>query len=260
MTTQADSVDLAVAITAHNSERTIRRVIESVGELARRVVVVDSGSTDRTPDICRELGAEVIHESWRGHVEQKQFAIDHCQTHQWILLLDSDESLEPELVESMRNGLNENDPNIDGWWLNRKVWMLGGWLHYTYQPEWRLRLFRGGKGVVRGVNPHDYIHVEGRTARLRGDVRHDAWADLRDMATRHIRYAEIACDHARSGGTPFHILVSPPAALLKQLVLKRGIMDGWRGVIAAGMASSSVMLKHSFMAARKVSRRQESGR
>lgn len=241
-------LDLGVAMCAHDSERTIRRTLESVSGLARRIVVVDSGSMDRTMDICREHGAEVIQEKWRGHVAQKQFAIEQCANHRWILLLDSDEALEPELVESMRQTLAADDPHINGWWINRKVWFLGGWLHHTFQPEWRLRLFRSGKGSVRGINPHDFIHVDGQTARLRGDLRHDSWSGLRDMAQRHIRYAEIACEQGTRGGSLFHILFSPPAAFFKQYLIKRGFLDRGRGLVAAGMTAVGVMLKHCFIA------------
>jgi len=257
MNSTEQNLDLAVAICAHNSQRTIHRCLESVAGLACRIVVVDSGSTDRTAEICRELGATVLHRDWQGHVAQKQFAIDQCRDCQWILLLDSDESLEPPLIESMRHALIQNDPAIDGWHVNRKIWFMGNWLHRTFQPEWRLRLFRSGKGHVAGVNPHDRIDVNGKTGFLRGDVRHDPWIDMTDMAIRHVRYAEIAARQARRASL-LRLLFSPAAALFKQLILKGGILDGWRGIIVAGMTANATMLKHLFIAAARLSPRQES--
>src|SRR5690606_30746941 len=114
------SSDLAVAMTACNSMRTIERAVRSVHGLAKRIVVVDSGSTDGTVEMCRALGAEVIHQEWLGHVAQRQFSIDQCCDHEWILALDSDESLEPPLRESIRQVVETNDPSYDGWLLNRK--------------------------------------------------------------------------------------------------------------------------------------------
>ncbi len=254
-TPSSSSFDLGVAICSHNSARTIARTIRSVHGLARRIVVVDSGSTDRTVDICRDLGAHVIPKPWQGHVVQKQFSIDQCRDCAWTLLLDSDESLEPALIESMRATLTKNDSAINGWFVNRKVWFLGGWLNHTYQPEWRLRLFRSDNGIIAGVDPHDRVDVDGETGRLKGDVRHDAWLDMTDVAMRQLRYAQIAEKEAQSGGSMFDILIRPPASLFKQLILKRGFMDGWRGVIIAGMTANGTMLKHAFIAARKVTKR-----
>lgn len=257
MSTSTPSSDLAVAMTACNSMRTIERAVRSVQGLAKRIVVVDSGSTDGTVEMCRSLGAEVIHQEWLGHVAQRQFSIDQCRDHEWILALDSDESLEPPLRESIRQVVETNDPSYDGWLLNRKVWFLGGWLHHTYQPEWRLRLFRSNRGRAMGENPHERIEVPGKVGKLKGDLRHDSWADLSDLAQRQIVYARQAAEERNSGGSALHLLINPPAAMFKQLILKRGFLDGWRGLIAAGMTANAAMLKHAYLAAKHNSCRNQ---
>lgn len=254
MTTASDSdsdPDLGVAITAMNSARTIGCVLDSVADVARRVVVVDSGSIDGTVECCRERGAEVIHRPWTGYVTQKQFAIDQCAEHRWVLLLDSDESVEPALGESIRRVLRDDDPQFDGWEVNRKVWFLGGWLHHVYQPEWRLRLVRGGTAHVAGTDPHDFLTVPGRIGRLAGDLRHDSWSGIADCAARQIRHARTSATAGARGGGALRLLCSPPAALLKQLFIKRGILDGWRGIIAASMAAHASLLKHAFLTAQR---------
>jgi glycosyltransferase involved in cell wall biosynthesis len=259
MTSITTTHDLAVAICAMNSERTIRHTLQSMAGLARRVVVVDSGSTDGTIDICKTHGAEVIHRPWPGFIEQVQFAVDQVKDCTWCLVLDSDESPEPALRQSIERVLQENDPAFDGWFVNRKVWFMNGWLHHVYQPEWRLRLFRTARSKVTGVNPHYQIEVQGRAGKLKGDLRHDAWADMKDMAMRHLRYAELAGRETPENGSLVKVLVNPPAAIFKQLVLKRGFLDGWRGVVAAGMVANSIMLKHAFMATAKHSQREGRG-
>jgi hypothetical protein len=247
---------LAVAITTMNSMRTIGRTLESVRSLAERIVVVDSGSTDGTVAFCEAGGAEVIHQEWLGHVAQKQLAIDCCADQPWVLLLDSDEALEPELQDAVRAAVADDDPAYDGWSVNRKLWFLGGWLHHTYQPEWRLRLARTARVRVAGVDPHDRLEVEGGTGRLVGDLRHDSWADVRELAERQVRYSLIASEQAAGGGSVLRLLFSPPAAFLKQLILRRGILDGRRGLIVAGLASNAAMLKHALIAARRVEERK----
>jgi glycosyltransferase involved in cell wall biosynthesis len=265
--TATTSPDLAVALTTMDNMRTIERALRSVRDIADHVVVVDSGSTDGTVEACAKAGAEVIHQEWLGHARQKQLAIDHCQDRTWVLLLDSDESLEPALQRSVRETVDRNDPAYDGWAINRKVWFLGGWLNHTYQPEWRMRLVRGGKGKMAGVDDpdlgypaivHERLEVPGRTGRLKGVCRHDAWADIPDLVQRQLRYAQIAAASAKRGGTLAHLLVNPPAAMLKQLIVKRGFLDGRRGLIAAGLAYNFTMLKHSLIADRRAGGRRHS--
>jgi glycosyltransferase involved in cell wall biosynthesis len=248
--------DLAVALTAFNSMRTIRRALESVRPVARRIVVVDSGSTDGTVELCRELGAEVIHRDWEGMTKQRQFSLDQCASHTWVLSLDSDESLETDLQASIRRVAEEDDPAYRGWWINRKLYFYGGWLHHTFQPEWRLRLVRGGEGRVSGVGEggqggHDRIHVEGQTGKITGTMRHESWADIVQMAEAGLEYAKRAAEHDTKGGMIFNMLFNPPAVLVKQLVLRRGILDGWRGWVLAACMARGVLLKHTFMKVKK---------
>jgi glycosyltransferase involved in cell wall biosynthesis len=238
------TVDLAVAICTQNNIRTIERTLQSIRPIARRIVVIDAGSHDGTIETCRAFNAEIIHNDWPGHVKQKQFAIDRCVDHRWVLVIDSDESVEPPLLESIRQTIDHDDPEFDGWELNRKVWFLGDFLHHTFQPEWRLRLVRGGKARVAGVSPHDRLEVHGRVGRLTGDLRHDSWADVTDMIQRYLSYARICAVNGYRGGSIANILLNPPSSMLKQLILKRGFLDGHRGLIAATGVGVGTMLKH----------------
>jgi glycosyltransferase involved in cell wall biosynthesis len=251
--------DLAVAITTQDNMRTIRRALESLQGLARRIVVVDSGSTDGTIELCKSFGAEVVHRQWDGPTSQKQFAMDLCRSSEWVLLLDSDESLEAELRQSIDDAVRQNDRRYVGYEINRKVWFLGGWLHHTFQPEWRLRLVRGGAARVVGIGEngrggHDRVEVDGYVGRLRGDCRHDSWTDLAEMCHRNITLARRAAAHQSRGGSPLHMLFNPAAAMFKQLILRHGYLDGWRGWIAAGSVASGTLLKHLFIAERRIAR------
>ncbi len=251
--------DLVVGICTFNNEDTIERTLKSINSLTDSIFVVDSGSTDGTVSCCQSYSAQVVTRPWPGYAAQKQFILDECREVNWILLLDSDESLTPELQKSIRKVVTENDPRYVGWELNRKVWFLGQYLQHTFQPEWRLRLVRGGSAHISSIGGksqgtaqvHETVAVQGKVGKLVGDLRHDSWRDLADMCRRNIHYAQLNADAGASGGSLAHVLVSPPAAFFKQLILKQGWRDGWRGIIAAGGFSSATLLKHLFIAQRR---------
>ncbi len=250
-------IDLVVAVCTCNNAATITQVLQSIDGIASRIVVVDSGSTDDTIDICESFGAEVFHRRWGGMVPQRRHVLNLCATHTWVLVLDSDESLEPDLQESVQQAVAENTAGTAGYEFNRKVWFLGGWLHHVFQPEWRLRLVRGGTATVHGSGGHDSLSVEGTVKRLRGTCRHDSWRDVGDMFRRYIALAKQAAADNRRGGSIGRIIVSPMLALFKQLILKRGILDGRRGFLAAVGASYGTLLKHLFIMVGRTERLRE---
>lgn len=241
-----DPAALSVAIIACNNAATIARTIESVQGLAGRVVVVDSGSTDLTIDICRTLGAEVIHHDWEGHVRQKQFALDQCAT-PWVLSLDSDESVSEELAREVRRAVMGDDPQVAGWEVNRRVWFAGRELRYTWQPEWRTRLVRPQWAKWGGYDPHDRLDVSGPSRRLAGVLRHDAFANVAELLRKQINHGVHAGESYHALGRRASLLklaVSPTAAILKQLVLKSAWLDGWRGWACSMGAGISAAAKH----------------
>ncbi|MFO0828606.1 MAG: glycosyltransferase family 2 protein [Phycisphaerales bacterium] len=248
---------LAVALTSHNSLRTLRPTLESVVGLAARIVVVDSGSTDGSVDVARACGATVMHREWSGHVAQKQFAIDQCADARWVFLLDSDEALDGPLRAAVRAAVLRDDATIDGYEVNRRLVLHGRALTRAFQPEWRLRLFRPTRARVSGIAPHDFVAVSGRSDRLAGDLLHDSWRDVDDMLRRQLGYATIWSRHAPGettatrGGHLLDVLVRPGSAFLKQYVLKRGFRDGWRGLVAAGGAAAATLMKHLALAERR---------
>src|SRR6201988_5160343 len=149
---------LSVAIVAMDEEANIARTLASV-RWADEIVLVDSGSKDRTCDIAREHGARVIVEAWRGYVSQKQYAIDLC-TKDWVLLLDADEEVSAGLAAEIRSAINTAGAAA-GYELPRKNLFLGRWMrHGGFYPDPKLRLFRRGQGYVTGHDPHDRCELK----------------------------------------------------------------------------------------------------
>lgn len=237
---------LSVAVIACNNAATIARTIESVAGLAGRVVVVDSGSRDETIEISRRLGAEVIPHDWEGHVRQKQFALDQCDT-PWVLSLDSDESVSEELAGEIRRVVMGDDPHVAGCEVNRRVWFAGRELKYTWQPEWRMRLVRPQCAKWAGYDPHDRLDVSGPSKRLAGVLRHDAFANVAELLRKQIGHGVHAGESYHALGRRASLLklaVSPTAAILKQLVFKSAWLDGWPGWACSIGAGISAAAKH----------------
>jgi glycosyltransferase involved in cell wall biosynthesis len=255
--TPASPLPLSIALTCKNSQAVLPRLLTSVASLASEIIAVDSGSTDGTISLLEQHAARVIHSPWLGYVKTKQIAIDAC-TQPWVLLLDSDESIEPDLAASLRRALATPTPTTPpGYMLNRVVFYQNTPLRYAWQPEWRLRLFQRGLGHQAGVDPHDYIELRPhgqaplRTApKLTGILRHDSFATFAEQLEKQNRYARImATQLAQQGKTSSasRLVISTAGAFFKQLVLRRAFLDGTPGVLAAAASAHQALAKHAML-------------
>jgi glycosyltransferase involved in cell wall biosynthesis len=240
---------ISVAIICKNNAGTIGRTLESVRDLAREIVAVDSGSTDGTLDILREHKARVIETRWLGYVETVRYAFDQC-TQPWVLPLDSDESLEPQLRRSIEALDLEREHGPTGYRVNRKVFYRGRFFEHTWQPEWRLRLVRHDRFEWHGINPHyDLRPVDPAEPieDLAGDLRHDSFASFAELMRKHVGHAELMAEglHARGKRVgPLGLALSPVSAFVRQAVLRRGYKDGTRGWAAAGAMAAYTLMKY----------------
>jgi len=245
MTDPSSSLDLCVAIIVCDAQRTIEQTIRSVNGLARRVLVVDSGSTDGTQTICRELGAEVVHHDWEGYGRQKQFALELCDS-EWVLCLDADESLDNELIDAVRRAVTADDQSIDAFAVNRRFRLGTVELRHTWQPEWKVRLARRDRARWVGQY-HERLEVSGRVERLGGVLIHDAVADVKEFihkqAMHGVQAAQVYYDQGTRGSV-MQLLISPPATVFKQLVLRSAWRDGWLGWVAAFGSGIHTTAKH----------------
>lgn len=231
--TDRAGASLGVSITTLNSERSIRRLLESVRPIAQMIAVVDSGSTDRTIEICREFGVEPIHRTFDNHKENKGASNRLAESCAWILMMDSDESIDTDLAHAIRAAVERNDPRYEGFFIVRKLWMQGRWLNHFGYPDRVLRLVRKGTWRMDGGSPHEALVVDGPTADLAGTCLHESYRDLADARARTARYSEISArtmfSQGRSGGGVIDLLVRPAAAFVKHGIIQRGLLDGVLG-------------------------------
>jgi glycosyltransferase involved in cell wall biosynthesis len=232
---------LSVAIVAMDEEANIGRTLASV-HWADEIVLVDSGSKDRTCAIAREHGAQVVVEPWRGYVAQKQYAIELC-TKDWVLLLDADEEVSPGLAEEIRAAIA--DPHAaSGYKLPRKNLFLGRWIrHGGFYPDPKLRLFRRGQGFVTGHDPHDRCELKPglsgeapqRTQQFKNALIHYTYPNLTLYLGHMNRYSSLGSQLAVAKGYRSFsftaIVLRPLATFIYNYVLRLGFLDGPEGLL-----------------------------
>ncbi len=235
-------------IICKDEEELIRDCLESV-RWCREIVVVDSYSTDRTVEICREYTDRVFQREWPGFVEQKRYALGLTKN-EWVLNIDADERISPELKDEIARRLAVSDDKVWGYYIPRLVFYLGRWWRHGWYPEYRLRLFRKSRVTWGGVDPHEraFLADERRAARLRGDIWHLTYRDLRDQLRTINRFTSIAAREAFERGKRFrklNLLGNPVVHFLKFYVIKRGFLDGIPGLFMAGLMALHVFLKYA---------------
>lgn len=249
MSTQRPIPNLSVAIVCKDNQRTIARTLGSVQTLASEIVAIDSGSSDQTLAMLMQAGAAVKRQDWLGHVRQKQLALDSC-SNDWVLCLDSDESPDEQLVGSIRALLRAGEPERPGYTMNRMVEYRGRLLRHVWQPEPRLRLVNRTRCRWAGLDPHDYLEVIDGTkpGSLAGTLVHDSFESFAEHFRAQAGHAQTMARslHAEGKrGSYLKLCTSPIGAFAKQLVLKRGFLDGRAGWLAASSTAVGTLMKHA---------------
>ncbi len=241
-----DKLPLSVAIITYNEEDIIGRTLEAVKDIASEIVVVDSGSTDRTREIAESYGAKVYVEEWKGYAGQKNSALEKC-TQEWVFFLDADEVVSEELRRSVIKELR--NPKADGYLINRRTYYLGRLLRYTWQPEWRLRLVRVSAQPFWKGDIHEELLVEkGNIMKLRGSIYHYSYRSLSDHINKAVKFSRAAAlqKNYKDAGI-LDLLVRPLWAFFKTYLLQRGVLDGYAGLVASMMSMVYTFLKYAFL-------------
>lgn len=242
---------LSVAIVTLNEEANLPRTLASVA-WADEIVVVDSGSTDATRTIAQSHGARFVTESWRGFAAQKNFALSLC-TSEWMLSLDADEAVSPELAASIQKVLVAPPPHT-AYALPRRNFFLGRWIrHGGYYPDPKLRLFPHGQGTFQETPVHETAISGGNVETLHGDLLHDAYPTLTSYLDHMERYstlgASIAIQRGRTGrnllGFLNGVLLNPVATFFYNYVLRAGFLDGREGLLLHLYHSAYVSWKYA---------------
>ena len=248
---------MTVTIIALNEEEKIAQAVESA-LWAAEVLVVDSGSTDKTREIATKLGAKVVVHSWQGYGQQKNYAQDQA-TYDWILNLDADEVVSPELREEIFGIFQDESGqtplqsrmNYAGFLIPRKTFYLGRWIQYGgWYPNYLVRL--ANRKCARWTEPHvhEELKVQGNVDKLSSPLLHYAFSSIEDQIMTNLRFSRLGSEDLKRKGTKAslsRLIFKPVGKFLETFLLKRGFLDGLPGFIISVNAAHSMFLKYAYL-------------
>jgi glycosyltransferase involved in cell wall biosynthesis len=227
-----EKVPVSVYVLTYNNSRTIEQCLKSL-KWAEELVVVDSLSTDGTYEICQRYTDKVYRTEWKGHRDQYQYAAD-LTTSEWIMFVDADEEVPPELVEEIKRKLKGGGKDLEGFFVYRHTYYLGRWIRFGgWYPDGEIRLYRRDKGRWEG-GLHAKIVVEGRVGFLKNKYLHYTYRDISDQIQTVDKYSRIAAEDLAQTGEKFslfRLLFHPPFRFVKEYIFKLGFRDGIPGLI-----------------------------
>ncbi len=241
---------LSIAIIAKNEEQNLRKLLPLVQHLAHEiVVVVDSSTTDETAEYCRQFGAMVFIEDWKGLVAQKQSMLDKC-TQEWILSLDCDEFPDALMIDDIAQVVARNEAGR--FLVRRRTVYLGRALEHAWQPDVHLRLVpRSAQPHIVSINGHDMIQCQALPQRvLKGWLMHYSYTSIRHHFEKTLWYARIGAENYASRGKRFsalNLFLNPCIAFVKMGILRGALLDGIPGLLACVSTWLHVFLKYAML-------------
>ena len=237
---------LSACIITLNEEHNLARALASLRGIADQVIVVDSGSMDRTEAIAREHGAAFHFREWTHYGEQKNYAASLAGT-EWILSLDADEELSSALQTALLDW-KKRVPQFEVYEVARKTWYLGAWIkHSGWYPDFKKRLYKKKVAQFDGT-VHETLTYAGPSGRLAGDLLHYTIRNFSEHQANVERYSTLAARQMFELGKRRWrgaVWFATPWSFFQNFVLRGGFLDGYRGALIAQMAARTVRLKYS---------------
>jgi len=250
------SLSLSVVVITLNEEKNIVRCLKSLRFTRKpEVLVVDAESRDKTVAAARKLGGKVLIRKWKGYADQKNWAFGKVKG-DWILSLDADEELTPELCSEVERVMSQKAPGFVGYAIKRRAYFLGKWIrHCGWWPDAQLRLIRRGKGKFSNRPVHEGIEAIGPTGSLEEPMNHYTYDSIAQYLEKMERYSSLFAANA-----PFkkrklwwvYLVLMPPWIFLRMFLLKLGFLDGWRGLQVCGLSAYHEFVKYAKLGMREL--------
>lgn len=236
----------AVIITFNEAER-LPAALKSLEGVASEIIVVDSHSTDETVKIARSFGCRVFEREWTNYADQKNFGQSQA-SYPWILSLDADERLSPELREEIIS-LLPTEPDCVGFSMPRRVFYLGRWIrHGGWYPDRRVRLFRRDRAHWEGEYVHEKLVIEGEIKRLKGDLLHFTYRNITDHMRRINLFSELGAKKlyaSRKKCRWYHLTLLPLLRFVRNYFFLGGFLDGFPGLVICVLSSYALFARYA---------------
>jgi glycosyltransferase involved in cell wall biosynthesis len=238
---------ISACIISYNEEEKIEDCLKSLQSVVDEIIVVDSLSTDRTKEIAASYTDKIFDQKFLGHVEQKNLAVSKA-SHDWIISLDCDERLTPELVISILKVKNKLE-QADAYRMARKTFYVYRWLNHCWYPDFKVRLFNRNTAKWGGVNPHDRVETQGNNiVTLSGDIQHYSFNSLSEHLRTLDNFTEIGAREIIKRNKPVSV-VSPWThglwTFLRLYIFKRGFLDGYAGLVVSVLSGMHAFVKYN---------------
>lgn len=232
---------LTVIIPTKNEETNIEAVLQTV-QFADEIMIVDSLSTDKTVEIARKYTDFILLHKFMGHAAQKNWAIPQA-THEWILLVDADERVTPELQKEIQEILTKNPDNA-GFWIYRANYFMGKPVNYSgWQSDKVIRLFRKSKCRYNNKRVHEEIIANGEVGVLKNKLKHNTYKGFDEYIKKSVRYTTWKAQDRlpkTSKVTLYHLFIKPGFRFFRHYILKKGYRDGVVGFVISMLSAFSI--------------------
>ncbi|RLB01032.1 MAG: glycosyltransferase family 2 protein [Deltaproteobacteria bacterium] len=240
-------VDISACMITFNNDRTVERALKSIAPWVQEIIVVDSFSTDATPDIVKRYTDKFEQRKWPGFRDQYNYCISKA-SNDWVIFVDADEEISKELGQEIQDRLMQEGDVYDAYIAHRRTFYLGRWImHGGWVPDYEIRVFKKSRGRFEG-DLHAKVRVEGRVGELRNFYYHYNYRDIADQIDTINTYSEQAAIDMRKKGKRFSwldLMFRPGLRFIKEYVLKRGFMDGMAGLVIAVSTMYYVFVKYA---------------
>jgi glycosyltransferase involved in cell wall biosynthesis len=241
------AMEISAVIITYNEERRLEDALKSLAGAVSEIVLVDCHSTDETIKIARRFTDRVFERAWTNFADQKNFA-DGQAAHSWILSLDADERVSPELRKELLN-LRAADPEVDAFSIPRQVYYLGRWVrHSGWYPERKLRLFRKAKAHWEGEYVHERLVVEGPIGKLRGPIHHFTYRNIHEHLARINTFSDLGAQKLyaeKKKARWYHLILLPFFRFVRAYFWKRGFLDGFPGLVISVLTGYAVFVRYA---------------
>ncbi|MFP4082121.1 MAG: glycosyltransferase family 2 protein [Candidatus Aminicenantes bacterium] len=242
-------MEISAVVITRNEEKRLEPALKSLAGIAAEIIVVDAYSSDQTLKIAKKYTKKVFQRTWTNFADQKNFANSRASL-PWILSLDADERLSPELQQEIISlKKKEKEPPWAGFSMPRQVFYLGRWIrHSGWYPDRKIRLFRKEKARWEGEYVHEKLVIEGQVKKLNHSIHHFTYRNIREHVDRINIFSDLGAQKlyaSQKKSRWYHLVFLPFFRLIRSYILKGGFLDGFAGFVIAVLHGYSIFLRYA---------------